>query len=749
MNFFVRYVFGMDKKSFVKYFLKNAQGSLIPRTEGELIELIQGKSVKGETKVFSTQFNKWVKLKELNVYKNRSLLNTNDTINNLEALPSNEKPNHVRHADYISLLDQVEDARAFAFKAQFENSDKLQKLEVENEKLKEKIRFLEYSNKEETSNKDHYLNEYEKLQSQLKEINKTLKFDKHDTELTKAKSEVKNLQSEIKFLENEVKSQTEFKNKLMIQNEELKSDIISYHESKEQIETENNKIKNERKFYLERLETYKDEIERLSNEVHKKRALFRKVSDKYEEDRELYSRHKYIISDLEADNEHLKRQATNSLNQLDKVQQLNHQITEDLVKFQAKSYEQEIEIQKLTTENTYMSGNIELLTNQKKTLEEKVTELHYTQPLPEDRISKTEHENILDLHEHKSEELGSKVNILESEISELKKEIISLQKEKDELHSKNEEIINKKNKDIEYIKSRAQKLLQKKKQLEAVAKKQKVIIKKLTEVKNAAIKKYGDRVQDFNSKLVEAQKEIAQEKNKNQEIMNNISQLNNVNSNDVEIDNLLNQQQDIANNEILADEESIGELFELSNEELWSVRFEGEIHGPHTFLEVKQMLQDRDIDEETTVKKPGSPWKKISDIFEFNTEVMTKTDENDEVHLYIKRDDLRIPLFEDVLMTINNQEFNGKCTNLSSGGCYIESSAFNNKLFKVGEELRIEFTGDGAHKGLQLNTILRSLSKDIPPGAGFQFVDMNNDKLKKLDHFFTKFSKTFSHKSAA
>lgn len=751
MNILVRYVCEMNKNSFVKYFLKNAQGSLIPRTEGELIDLIHNKTVKGETKVFSTQFNKWVKLKDLNIYKNRNQINDNEELNKLETVSSLETQNLVRHADYISLLDQVEDARAVAFQAQFENSDKIQKLEVENEKLKEQLRFLEYSQKEEESAKAHYLKEYEKLQKELKEINKNLKFDKNDTELTKAKSEVKNLKSEIMFLENEVKSQTEFKNKLMIQNEELKADIISYHEAKEQIETESYKIKNERKFYLDRLGTYKEEVERLTNDIHKKRAMYRKISDRYEEDRELYSRNKYIVNDLKAENEHLQRQSTNSLTQLEKVQSLNHTLSEDLVKFQSKTYEQEIEIQKLKAENNYIQGSLEYVTQQKLEAEDKLNNLQFTPPpvpVSDDVISKEEHDNVIDLKQHKIEDLEDHVESLEKEIKSLNKEINSLKEEKEELHTQNQNILSKKNKEIEYIKSRALKLLQKKKQLETLAKKQKNIIKKLNNFKNEAIKKYGDRVQNINSQLDNYKKDLEQEKNKNKEIMNNISTLKNVKSNEVEVASLLNQQQDIADDAIVADEESIGELFEVSNDEVWTVKFEGEVHGPHTFLEIKQMLQDRDIDEYSSVKKPGAPWKKIEDIFEFNTEILTKTDEDGEVQLYIKRDDLRIPLFEDVMMTTVKQDFAGKCSNLSSGGCFIESTAFNNKLFKVGKDIKIEFTGDGPHKGLVVTAQLRSITGDITPGAGFQFIDMDDEKLNKLNHFFKKFSRTFGQKAA-
>lgn len=722
----------MEKKNFTKYFLKNSQGSLVPRTEVELIDLIQSKTVKGETKVFSTQFSKWVKLKELNIYKNKNQYNQNEKIDELQTSPVSEKPDTIEHAEYIHLLDQLEDAKAIAFKAKFESSDRIQKLEVENEKLKEKIKFLEYSNKEVKTDKDYYLKEYEKLQKELQVINKNLKFDKHDTELTKAKAQIKSLTTELNFMQAEYDSQTEFNNKLILQNEELKSDIITYHELKEKFETENNKLNNERKFYVDKLATYKDEIERLALEVQKKRELNRKIAEKLESESETYSQHKYSFNELKSENEQLKKQAQSSLAQLEKVQKMHHEMSDDYVKFKTKSFEQEIELKKLKAENDYIHGNLAFLNKQKAELEEKVSDLSYMPPVPDNHITLSEHENLVDLKE-------VRIKGLEEEVEKLNEEKTSLLEQK-------ENELKKKNNEIEYIKSRAQKLLLKKKQLEELARKQKIAIKKVTEAKNLVLKKYGDKVQEFDSQIETYKNDLEEQRNKNKEMLTG---LNNITTNEVEVDTLLNHQKDIADDAIVADEESIGELFEVSNDPLWTVRSNGDVHGPHTFLEIKQMLQDRDVDENTTVKKPGAPWKKISEIFEFNTEVLTKKeDDDDDVKLYIKREDMRVPLFEDVTMWVGSQEFQGKCTNLSSGGCFVESSAFNNKVFKVGKDIKVEFTGDGPHKGLVITSQLRSITADVTPGAGFQFKDMDHSKLKVLNHFFMKFSKTFGQKAA-
>ena len=62
----------MDQKKYYKYFIKAKDGKLTPRTEVELIGHITTKEIKPDAEIYYTDFNKWVKLKELAVYKNKS-----------------------------------------------------------------------------------------------------------------------------------------------------------------------------------------------------------------------------------------------------------------------------------------------------------------------------------------------------------------------------------------------------------------------------------------------------------------------------------------------------------------------------------------------------------------------------------------------------------------------------------------------------------------------------------------------------
>ena len=57
----------MNSFSKYKYFLKNKDGNLVPKTNGELIELIKNKELKADTKIYTTQYNKWMKLKDLQI----------------------------------------------------------------------------------------------------------------------------------------------------------------------------------------------------------------------------------------------------------------------------------------------------------------------------------------------------------------------------------------------------------------------------------------------------------------------------------------------------------------------------------------------------------------------------------------------------------------------------------------------------------------------------------------------------------
>jgi hypothetical protein len=345
-----------------------------------------------------------------------------------------------------------------------------------------------------------------------------------------------------------------------------------------------------------------------------------------------------------------------------------------------------------------------------------------------------EKENKLETSEKLSKEYHIQVNDLNEEVKELK-QIIHVLKNDNSKEEKLLNALNHKRKEIEYIKSRALKMLQKKKQLEITVKTQRAKMKKLEEFKAMAQKKFGSNIKDLEQQIASYKQEIEEERSRNLEILNTIT---NINQDQNIVNDLLDEQQNMANDEIVADEESVGELFEINNEAMWQIKVDNIIDGPYSFLDIKDMLEKREISSTASLKKPGSPWKNISDIFEFNTEILTKTEDGD-TKLYIKRDDMRVPIFEDVTLVIENEEFNGKCTNLSNGGCFIESTALSNKIFIVGKEVEIIFTGDGPHQNLKITSEIRSITDSIPPGAGFQFTQIDEEQHTKLDHFFHKF----------
>jgi DNA repair exonuclease SbcCD ATPase subunit len=730
-----------------KYFLKNKDGNLVPKTSGELIQLIKNKDLKADTRIYTTQYNKWMKLKDLNIYKNKSQFTDNEAINSSESIEINISKKApiapISHEQYITLIDEVEDARSVSFHAQYEQADKIKKLQHEKQSYLIKCQQLEYKLTELEEEKSYLIEEkkglkkeYKKMRDELNDLSSKFEDGSEDIIYAKNKAEINKLKNENHLLKNESENIRELNNKLILQNETLKQDINSYIIQKEDIETKYIKIKNEKEFFVDRLNSYKKEIQRLAHELSRKKDLYSSIAAKFEESHEVNNSLRVEVSNYKSELDHMQKKHAHLLDDYEQLQEKHHEITKELGELRKTHFNADINLQKLHDENDYLNKKLRHIIDEKNTLEDKVEGLSQLPPVPTGHISIVDHDN--QIQKYKDD-----IQILFEDNKKLEDQL----RESELSESKNQEMLNEirqKSSEVEYIKARAFKMLQKKKQLEALAKLQKQKIKKLEEFKQMATKKFGDSVQDLNNQIKAYKQEIEEERNKNTQIINSLS---NVNKDEVLVDDLLNAQKDIADEEIVADQESIGELFEINNEPIWKLKVDNLIDGPYSFLDIKNMLEQREINPTDSLKKPGSPWKKIEDIFEFNTEILTKK-EDDETKLFIKRDDLRIPVFEDVTMTLDGEVYQGKCSNLSSGGCFIESTAFNNRVFVVGKELKIKFTGEGDHKGVEINTQLRSITNDMPPGAGVQFLDMNEEKLSKLNHFFQKFSRTFGKKAA-
>lgn len=730
----------MSSFSKYKYFLKNKDGNLVPKTNGELIELIKNKELKADTKIYTTQYNKWMKLKDLQIYKNKAQYSKSDAINNSEYIEvgiSKKSPiAPITHEQYITLIDEVEDARAVSFQSQFEHSELIRSLKNEKESLLNKCQRLEFQSEEAKQEAIRTKEEFQAIKKEFTKLNSTLEYGKDEVEFTKIKAELINVNKELDLTKIENNNLKDLNNQLILQIESMKQDISSYILQKEEFETDHIKIKNEKKFYAERLSSYKNEIQRLAHELSKKKDLYHSILEKYEISQT-------ETNDIRLQNSSYRTELDEARKELSFLKESHNELQDnykdvvfELSALKKHSYTTDIDVQKSKDQNEYLNKRLKQVLKEREELSLQVDNLSQIPPVPERYIPEPEHENKIQEIQEKNDVLKTRVEYLKEKLAE---------QEKTEVHSlEMQRNLNQKDKEIEYIKSRAYKMLIKKKKLEELVKKQMLKIKQLDDFKKAASKKFGDSVHDLNNQIEAYKREIEEERNKSSQI---IESLSDVQKDEVLVDDLLNTQKNIADEEIVADQESIGELFEINNEPMWKLKFENKVGGPYSFLDIKDMLEQREINSTHSIKKPGTPWKKIEDIFEFNTEILTKK-ESGETKLYIKRDDLRIPVFEDVTMILEDNEYQGKCSNLSSGGCFVESTAFNNKNFVVGKEIKIIFTGDGNHKNLELITQLRSITKDMPPGAGFKFTNMDEEKLSKLSKFFEKFSKTFGKKAA-
>jgi chromosome segregation ATPase len=235
--------------------------------------------------------------------------------------------------------------------------------------------------------------------------------------------------------------------------------------------------------------------------------------------------------------------------------QLNHVKTEIENK--------DIEIEKLTKtiklsseEKKLLSNHNKNLINETKILNEQIKQLKSLPPVPSDYIPMSQHEENLRKQEEKlkadfSHQLTTNQSKAEKELQELIKKVEILERESVLLQS---------NFNI------AQ---QEKNELQELCRTQNIKIKKLISFKDYAAKKMSETITSYNSKIVDYKNTLSKQKNEYSKV---ISKLKDVKEDEVKIDELLAVQSNMADSNKIEDIDSVGELFEVSNDKIWKIK---------------------------------------------------------------------------------------------------------------------------------------------------------------------------------
>ncbi|MBD64615.1 MAG: hypothetical protein CME62_05385 [Halobacteriovoraceae bacterium] len=183
----------------------------------------------------------------------------------------------------------------------------------------------------------------------------------------------------------------------------------------------------------------------------------------------------------------------------------------------------------------------------------------------------------------------------------------------------------------------------------------------------------------------------------------------------------------------LRNDKSVGKVVEINNNAIWEVRgLESAQDKKFTFLELKDLILSKEVDNNTFVRQESKWWKKIKDCPEFKINYFTKTVAG-ETKVFIERQNIRIPTHFRVTLTTEKAEFTGLCINLSKGGCFIEVNEFNAYDLRAEDEVVLKSESElFIEKGFSLKALIKAV---IPEerGLGLQFIELNDSQTQALE----------------
>jgi len=187
----------------------------------------------------------------------------------------------------------------------------------------------------------------------------------------------------------------------------------------------------------------------------------------------------------------------------------------------------------------------------------------------------------------------------------------------------------------------------------------------------------------------------------------------------------------------------VGDSYEVPNDETWYFMDKDEEKGPYTFEKMLEFKNDKVLKKNTKVKqKAKSSFKTMEDFFELNTYVVTYETNQGDNRFFIKRTSFRAPFYEIVTLEIEEKEFKGYCTSLSTGGIFIEFSKLDTDLMKLNGKGVVFFKQGTLSENVSCSVQIMNISEKKPRGLGLMFVDMAEAKkdviLSYVNNFLDK-----------
>lgn len=186
-----------------------------------------------------------------------------------------------------------------------------------------------------------------------------------------------------------------------------------------------------------------------------------------------------------------------------------------------------------------------------------------------------------------------------------------------------------------------------------------------------------------------------------------------------------------------------GESFELSNGKVWLYKKAGKQHGPMDFEEMLELKRLEKISEVTLLKNTDTEtgWKALKDHFEFDAPfetIITEEQGKPVKRFFIKRNSIRVPIYDVMSLNIEGEEHRGYCTSLSLGGCFMEMTRLKEGQFNKGDEAGITLSGETFGTMVSAKVTIRNIGLSRPKGLGLMFNGLDEASHKVIEKYISE-----------
>ena len=634
-------------KTHKSFYIKDARGKLILLSELSLLAMLKDNALKPSTKVFNKELGTWMKISELNIYSNRSSIDFSEI--EQSELDIEEAPQDDSSLKIIQLLDSVEDAKEAIYNARFEGLEKSKKIAIQNNELKAQL--------SDASIKIHsYELENKALQDRIKilqdekvELLELTTYGNTEVENSKLKAQNNKLKQQLKLVELDYKNEIEINNNLIIQIEGLKKEAIELYERKEFHETQFNKIDKERVHFQENVQLYKTEIHHLNHDRQQIQEQYNKLLQRHEEylNKDNEYKEKYVESAKTISE--LKNAQSKYSKNLSQLKDLVREKDKEIYQLKDKLEGQYTDLQNVSKQNDELTRQLLYLEQQLANHKTLINDLRDMPPTPGGvevvELLQNEVAHLKNLVKNKDEQLRT----LRAEFVALKNSCVAMKTFEDtEKKLKNVEI----SYNAIFKKAKTLALKWRHSQNEVLT-----LTKELTSLK---------QMQQEEKPLVVMSKDNVHDQPIAKDVTGTSLELvqDDITQPDLRLDEILKENSE--NIEPIA-----GKRFELDDSRIWKINHPQLSNKLFTIFELKEFIENYNIDREINVKSLGRSWKKISKTLELNTHIIVE--EIDGVQKYfIERKNVRVPTYNRVQVMSDNQIADATCIDVSQGGCFLE-----------------------------------------------------------------------------